>query len=124
MGSQGMSSREELADLIEIADDLQPIDLSRGKERRTDRRPEKLLIERVVHIVRDARQYAASQRVETHKERVENDQENDQCHKGWNALAWQNAVVNFQHEKRAGKIKNVHQRAGETNGEKSGLIFC
>ena len=102
---------DEGADLVEVAERLQPVAGERVPERQGDDGAEDLGVHHLVDIGADADQDAGPHLVEEAERGVEERDDRREAEERRDALARDHAVVNLQHEQRPGQGQDVHDAA-------------
>ena len=102
---------EEGADIVEIAQRLQPLAASARDQRQPHHDIEHARVQGFVERGADAAEDAAAQQVEEALRHVEAGGDDDEADQRRHAAARQHAVIDLQHEDRAGEIQQVDEAA-------------
>ena len=112
---------EEHAHGVEIAQRLQPFALAADLERQPDDGVVDARAQGLVEAVADAHQDAAADEVDEALREVEAGDEDEQRDQRRHAAARQHAVVDFQHEQRAGEHQDVAHAGKQRNRQERPL---
>jgi hypothetical protein len=104
-------ARQEIAHRVEVAHRLRSVALGADFERQPDDGVIDAGAHRLIQAVADAHQDAAANGVDEALGSIEPRRQNQQRHERRHAAAWQDPVVDFQHEQRAGEHQNVAHAA-------------
>ncbi len=102
---------QERAHIVQIAQRLQTLAAPARHQRQAHHGFEHPAVETFIERGSDPNQDSAPDQVENALGHVQSAGENHQADKGWHAPARKHPVVNFQHEQRAGQIKQVDHAA-------------
>ncbi len=108
---------EEGADIVEIAQRLQPLAAPASDQRQPHHGVEHACVQRLVERGADAAEDAAAQEIEQALRHVEAGGDDDEADQGGHAAARQHAVVDLQHEDRAGQIQQVDDATHQENAD-------
>ena len=108
-------ARQERSDAVEIAQRLQPVIAVADLQRQTHDRLVNPAAERLVEAAADTHQDAAADQIEQAQRRVEPAGEDHEPDQRRHAAARQHAVVDLQHEDRAGQHEDVAHAAHQAD---------
>ena len=102
---------EERTDIVEIAQRLQPFAASAAHQRQSHHDVEHARVQGLVERGADAAEDAAAQQIEEALRHVEAGGDHDEADQRRHAAARQHAVIDLEHEDRAGQIQQVDDAA-------------
>ena len=107
----GPGARQYRPYRIEVADRLQSVAAPAGAERQAYHQLVNTVAEPPVDLVSDPDQHAAPGNLQDALEDEKQRGNDTQPDEGRHAAAWQDAVIHFQHEQRAGQAQEIDQSA-------------
>ncbi len=113
----GPHAAEERADVVEVAQRLQALIAAAHHQRQAHDGFEHAGVEGLVERGADAPQDPSPDQVEPALGDVQDAGENDQADQRRHAAAWQHAVIDLQHENRAGQIQQIDHATHDADAD-------
>jgi hypothetical protein len=113
----GAHAAEERADVIEVAQRLQALVAAAHDQRQAHHGFEHAGVEGLIERGADAPQNPSPDQVEPALGDVQAGGQNDQADQRRHAAAWQHAVIDLEHEDRAGQVQQIDHATHDADAE-------